>query len=155
MDAPLGDGDRLSSHDHNAAAPSDPAPSLARLWRDRHTLQLGLDPRRAVLLEVANPGAARPLDLLDGAHSERAILDHATKIYTVPTLIAAVGYAAGEIPSPLSRPETVGGAVEVDSPAGSAAGPGPAPGLRLRGERPATAAGGGGSAARNRRPGRS
>jgi hypothetical protein len=55
-------------------------PGLVRLWRDRHTLQLGLDPTRAVLLEVANPGAARLLDLLDGAHSERAILDHAVKI---------------------------------------------------------------------------
>jgi hypothetical protein len=52
-------------------------PGLTRLWRDRHTLQLGLDPDRAVLLEVADPGAARLLDLLDGAHSETAILRHA------------------------------------------------------------------------------
>ncbi|MBO4206846.1 TOMM precursor leader peptide-binding protein, partial [Micromonospora echinofusca] len=51
-----------------------------RLWRDRHTLQLGLDPARAVLLEIANPAAARLLDLLDGGHSERAILDHAARI---------------------------------------------------------------------------
>ncbi|MFB9543347.1 TOMM precursor leader peptide-binding protein [Micromonospora sagamiensis] len=55
-------------------------PGLTRLWRDRHTLQLGLDPARAVLLEVANPRAVRLLDLLDGAHSERHILDHATRI---------------------------------------------------------------------------
>ncbi|MDW5330391.1 hypothetical protein [Plantactinospora sp. KLBMP9567] len=55
-------------------------PGLARLWRDRHTLQLGLDPRRAVLLEVANPAAARLLDLLDGSRSERAVLDHAVTI---------------------------------------------------------------------------
>ncbi|GIG85873.1 hypothetical protein [Plantactinospora endophytica] len=55
-------------------------PGLARLWRDRHTLQLGLDPRRAVLLEVANPAAARLLDLLDGSRSERAVLDHAATI---------------------------------------------------------------------------
>jgi len=55
-------------------------PGLARLWRDRHTLQLGLDPARAVLLEVANPAAARLLDLLDGTRSERAILDHAVKV---------------------------------------------------------------------------
>ncbi|MEV4757765.1 hypothetical protein AB0J86_21990 [Micromonospora sp. NPDC049559] len=55
-------------------------PGLARLWRDRHTLQLGLDPGRAVLLEVADPGAARLLDLFDGAHSERAILEHASRI---------------------------------------------------------------------------
>jgi hypothetical protein len=55
-------------------------PGLARLWRDRHTLQLGLDPRRAVLLEVANPAAARLLDLLDGTRSESAVLDHAATI---------------------------------------------------------------------------
>ncbi|ROT32223.1 PqqD family protein [Micromonospora sp. HM5-17] len=55
-------------------------PGLARLWRDRHTLQLGLDPRHAVLLEVANPAAARLLDLLDGTRSERAILDHAVTV---------------------------------------------------------------------------
>ncbi|MFI6762932.1 ThiF family adenylyltransferase [Micromonospora sp. NPDC050417] len=52
-------------------------PGLARLWRDPHTLQLGLDPSRAVLLEMADPGAARLLDLLDGSRSERMILDHA------------------------------------------------------------------------------
>lgn len=55
-------------------------PGLARLWRDRHTLQLGLDPSRAVLLEVANPSAARILDLLDGTRSERAILDQAVRL---------------------------------------------------------------------------
>lgn len=56
-------------------------PGLTRLWRDRHTLQLGLDPGRAVLLEVANPRVVRLLDLLDGAHSERHILDHATRLH--------------------------------------------------------------------------
>jgi bacteriocin biosynthesis cyclodehydratase domain-containing protein len=55
-------------------------PGLHRLWRDRHTLQLGLDPARAVLLEVANPSAVRLLDLLDGTRSERMIMEHAAKI---------------------------------------------------------------------------
>ncbi|HEX5540209.1 MAG TPA: hypothetical protein VFX60_01395 [Micromonospora sp.] len=55
-------------------------PGLARLWRDRHTLQLGLDPDRAVLLEMADPAATRLLDLLDGTRSERSILDEAAKI---------------------------------------------------------------------------
>jgi len=55
-------------------------PGLTRLWRDRNTLQLGLDPTRAVLLEVADPAAARILDLLDGTRSERDILDHADRI---------------------------------------------------------------------------
>ncbi|WP_319459471.1 TOMM precursor leader peptide-binding protein [Micromonospora sp. RTP1Z1] len=49
-------------------------PGLTRLWRDRHTLQLGVEPGRAVLLEVANPRAARLLDLLDGTRSERGVL---------------------------------------------------------------------------------
>ncbi|MEH0983414.1 hypothetical protein [Micromonospora sp. CPCC 205556] len=49
-------------------------PGLSRLWRDRHTLQLGLAPGRAVLLEVADPRAVRLLDLLDGSRSERRVL---------------------------------------------------------------------------------
>ncbi|SCG53799.1 hypothetical protein [Micromonospora coxensis] len=53
-------------------------PGLTRLWRDRHTLQLGLDPGRAVLVEVADPRAARLLDLLDGSRSERAVLTDAS-----------------------------------------------------------------------------
>ncbi|MER5453379.1 TOMM precursor leader peptide-binding protein [Micromonospora sp. NPDC002389] len=49
-------------------------PGLSRLWRDRHTLQLGLAPERAVLVEFADPGAVRLLDLLDGTRSERQVL---------------------------------------------------------------------------------
>ncbi|MEU8184420.1 hypothetical protein AB0B85_03750 [Micromonospora sp. NPDC049044] len=52
-------------------------PGLNRLWRDRHTLQLGVSPGPAVLLELANPRAAHLLDLLDGRHSERAVLARA------------------------------------------------------------------------------
>lgn len=52
-------------------------PGLCRLWRDRHTLQLGVGPGPAVLLELANPRAAHLLDLLDGTRSERAVLAHA------------------------------------------------------------------------------
>ena len=59
-------------------------PGLTRLWRDRHTLQLGLDPARAVLLEVANPAAGRLLDLLDGTRSERNILEHASRLSVPP-----------------------------------------------------------------------
>ncbi|MET8311696.1 TOMM precursor leader peptide-binding protein [Micromonospora sp. NPDC005173] len=59
-------------------------PGLSRLWRDRHTLQLGVGPGPAVLLELANPRAARLLDLLDGTRSERAVLAHpaATQVST-------------------------------------------------------------------------
>ncbi|WP_349880459.1 TOMM precursor leader peptide-binding protein [Micromonospora sp. HUAS YX12] len=52
-------------------------PGLTRLWRDRHTLQLGEPPGRAVLLEMSSPGTARLLDLLDGTRSERAVLAQA------------------------------------------------------------------------------
>lgn len=55
-------------------------PGLARLWRDRHTLQLGLDPARAVLVEVSDPAVVRLLDLLDGAHTEREVLAHAARL---------------------------------------------------------------------------
>jgi hypothetical protein len=54
-------------------------PGLARTWRDPHTLQLGLDPARAVLLDLPDPRAARLLDLLDGTRPERAIVDHARR----------------------------------------------------------------------------
>ncbi|MGK5445649.1 hypothetical protein ACSNN7_28035 [Micromonospora sp. URMC 105] len=73
-------------------------PGLTRLWRDRHTLQLGLDPGRAVLVEVADPRAARLLDLLDGSRSERGVLAHATAGRVAPEqareLLDAL-YAAG------------------------------------------------------------
>jgi bacteriocin biosynthesis cyclodehydratase domain-containing protein len=42
------------------------------LWRGRHTLQLGVDPARAVVIELPDARAARLLDLLDGTRSERA-----------------------------------------------------------------------------------
>jgi hypothetical protein len=54
-------------------------PGLRRLWRDRHTLQLGVDPARAAVLEVPDPAVARLLDLLDGEHTERAVLSYATR----------------------------------------------------------------------------
>ncbi|MFV2100059.1 hypothetical protein [Micromonospora sp. LOL_024] len=53
-------------------------PGLSRVWRDRHTLQLGLGRERAVLVEVADPRAARILDLLDGTRSERQVLSGTT-----------------------------------------------------------------------------
>lgn len=76
--------------------PSPPAPSrstllrpallpgLTRLWRDRHTLQLGLSPGRAVLLEVTDPRLTRLLDLLDGTRSVRDILADAANVRVDP-----------------------------------------------------------------------
>lgn len=54
-------------------------PGLRRLWRDRHHLQLGTDPARAVVLELPDPAAAHILDLLDGSRSVRAVLAAATR----------------------------------------------------------------------------
>ncbi|MGH3681909.1 MAG: hypothetical protein ACRDT2_16870, partial [Natronosporangium sp.] len=48
-------------------------PGLRRIWRDRHRLQLGVDPARAVTLQLPEPGTARLLDLLDGTRSERTV----------------------------------------------------------------------------------
>jgi hypothetical protein len=52
-------------------------PGLCLRWRDQHTLQVGLDPTRAVVLELADPAVARLLDLLDGRHTERGVLTYA------------------------------------------------------------------------------
>lgn len=66
--------------DPGAAVPVPPLlrptliPGLRRLWRDRHRLQLGTDPARAVVLELPDPAVAGLLDLLDGTRSERAAL---------------------------------------------------------------------------------
>jgi bacteriocin biosynthesis cyclodehydratase domain-containing protein len=55
-------------------------PGLRRLWRSRHSLQLGVDPARAVVLELPDARAARLLDLLDGTRSERAALADARRL---------------------------------------------------------------------------
>jgi bacteriocin biosynthesis cyclodehydratase domain-containing protein len=52
-------------------------PGLRRIWRDRNRLQLGVDPARAVVLELPHAGTARLLDLLDGTRSERAVISDA------------------------------------------------------------------------------
>jgi bacteriocin biosynthesis cyclodehydratase domain-containing protein len=49
-------------------------PNLRRLWRDERTVQLGTDPASAIILELHRPELARVLDLLDGSHTEQALL---------------------------------------------------------------------------------
>ncbi|MBY8874438.1 ThiF family adenylyltransferase [Micromonospora sp. PLK6-60] len=88
-------------------------PGLTRLWRDRHTLQLGLEPGRAVLLEVANPRSARVLELLDGTRSERSILSHAVAV-DVPaaearTLLDALRAAGLVVPAHTLLPRDLAG----------------------------------------------
>lgn len=88
-------------------------PGLARLWRDRHTLQLGVDPSRAVLLELANPRAARLLDLLDGAHSERHVLEQASRFDVdrdeARTLLDALRVAGLVVPAHTLLPRDLAG----------------------------------------------
>lgn len=55
-------------------------PGLFRVWRGPHVLQVGLDPARAVLVDLPDPRAARVLDLLDDGHPERAVLARATQL---------------------------------------------------------------------------
>lgn len=54
-------------------------PGLAALWRGPRTLQVGLGPRRAVILDLPNPAAAGLLDLLDGARTEPGVLAAAAR----------------------------------------------------------------------------
>lgn len=54
-------------------------PGLRRLWRNRTRLQLGVDPARAMVLELPHAGAARLLDLLDGTRSEQTVLAQAAR----------------------------------------------------------------------------
>jgi ThiF family protein len=55
-------------------------PGLPRLWRGSNTLQVGLDPARAVLIDLPDPRAARMLDLLDGTRPERVVLGYAAEL---------------------------------------------------------------------------
>ena len=77
-------------------------PGLARVWRDAHTLQLGLDPLRAVLLDLPSPRLAEVLDLLDGRRPERTILTRAAdlglpadEVRTMLDLLHSAGFVVG------------------------------------------------------------
>ncbi|MBM2622448.1 ThiF family adenylyltransferase [Actinoplanes sp. LDG1-06] len=65
-------------------------PGIPRVWRNRHELQLGSDPARAVVLRLPDIRAARVLDLLDGSRSERAILLEAAQSGVPPSDTRAV-----------------------------------------------------------------
>src|SRR4051812_6924652 len=56
-----------------------PLPRLPRLWRGRHTPQLGLDQARAVVVEPADQHTGHVLDLLDGTRPERVVLSAAAE----------------------------------------------------------------------------
>src|SRR5262249_49250403 len=54
-------------------------PAVRRLWRDPHRIQLGTDPARAMILELADPACADLLDLLDGTRTETSLLRAAVR----------------------------------------------------------------------------
>ncbi|TDC02361.1 TOMM precursor leader peptide-binding protein [Micromonospora fluostatini] len=88
-------------------------PGLTRLWRDRHTLQLGVEPGRAVLLEITNPRAARLLDLLDGSRSVRGVLSRASTYEVAPEdargLLDALSAAGLVVPAHTLLPRDLAG----------------------------------------------
>lgn len=55
-------------------------PALRRVWRDGSTLQLGVDPRRAVVISGLDGPAARLVDALDGSHDRPAVLAAAARL---------------------------------------------------------------------------
>jgi hypothetical protein len=90
-------------------------PGIPRVWRSAHTLQLGLDPSRAVLLDLPDPRAAQILDLLDGGRPERVVLSRAAEYGISPDDVRALLHTlhdAGLVVSahtlfPASLPEDV------------------------------------------------
>ncbi|MEV7351782.1 TOMM precursor leader peptide-binding protein [Micromonospora chalcea] len=100
-------------------------PGLTRLWRDRHTLQLGELPGRAVLLEMSSPGMARLLDLLDGTRSERAVLAEAGAARVPPdearALLDTLRDAGLVVPAQALFPRDLAGAVRTRLAAEAAA----------------------------------
>ncbi|MEU0559859.1 TOMM precursor leader peptide-binding protein [Dactylosporangium sp. NPDC006015] len=92
-------------------------PNLRRLWRDKQTVQLGTDPAGAVVLHLCRPELARVLDLLDGAHTEAAVvaagealgLTSAEVLSLVQTLrdeglvVAAHALVPAGLPAPVHR----------------------------------------------------
>jgi bacteriocin biosynthesis cyclodehydratase domain-containing protein len=65
-------------------------PGLRRLWRDRQAVQFGTDPRRAVVVEFADPALARVLDLLDGSRTESRVLRDAAALGIPETATSAL-----------------------------------------------------------------
>jgi hypothetical protein len=55
-------------------------PTVRRLRRDRHTVQVGLDPTRALLIELAGHSPTQLLRLLDGTRSEAVIRRETARI---------------------------------------------------------------------------
>lgn len=55
-------------------------PGLRPLWRTGRAVQLGTDPGRAVVLELADPSAGRLLYMLDGSRTENSLIKEAARL---------------------------------------------------------------------------
>lgn len=60
-------------------------PALRRVWRNDTTLQLGLDPARAVVISGLDAASARLVDSLDGTRDVPALLASAAQLGVEPT----------------------------------------------------------------------
>lgn len=92
-------------------------PGLRVLWRGRRRIQLGVDPARAVVLELPEPATARVLDLLDGTRSERTVLAQARRhgiaehdaramideLHAAGLVVSAQTLLPSQLPDPLRR----------------------------------------------------
>ena len=65
-------------------------PALRRLWRDAATVQLGVDPERAVVLGGVDGPAATVLDLLDGSRDWAGVLAAAAAAGVHPSSTASL-----------------------------------------------------------------
>jgi molybdopterin/thiamine biosynthesis adenylyltransferase len=91
-------------------------PALRRLWRDRNTLQLGLEPPRAKVLTGLDDGDRRVLELLDGTRERAGVhaaaaaagvdLDRADALLDLLEEASALSTATGEVPASL-RPDAL------------------------------------------------
>ncbi len=55
-------------------------PALHKIWRDHHTLQIGLDPDRAVVITGLDRPLASVIEILDGTHDVPRVLDKARSV---------------------------------------------------------------------------
>lgn len=65
-------------------------PALRRLWRDAGTVQIGVDPERAVILSGVDGSAVTVLDLLDGSRDHAGVLAAAVAAGVHPASAAAL-----------------------------------------------------------------
>ena len=65
-------------------------PALRRVWRDATTLQLGLDPWRAVVISGLDPDAARLVESLDGTKDLPALEVTAARLGMEPARLASL-----------------------------------------------------------------